>query len=117
MIGDAAHPMTPASGQGANASIWDALVLADVADAALRTGDVSRERLVPYERRRRPLNDKSVSFSCVARRIFRVGRFLPLAIVLPLVARTINALGWPKRKILGSFATAFVHPREQARAA
>jgi 2-polyprenyl-6-methoxyphenol hydroxylase-like FAD-dependent oxidoreductase len=116
LIGDAAHPMTPAGGQGANASIWDALALADVADAALRTGDVSRERLLPYERLRRPVNDKSVSFSRVARRIVRVGRFVPLAIVLPLVARTINALGWPKRKIVGLFATAFVHPREQARA-
>jgi hypothetical protein len=52
----------------------------------------------------------------VARRIFRVGRFLPLAIVLPLVAKTINALGWPKRKIVRSFATAFVHPQKQARA-
>jgi hypothetical protein len=31
-----------------------------------------------------------------------------------LVARTINALGWPKRKILDSFATTFVHPQKQA---
>lgn len=114
LIGDAAHPMTPAGGQGANASIWDALALADVADAALRTGDVSRERLLPYERLRHPINDESISFSRVARRVFRVGRFLPLAIVPSLVARTINALGWPKRKILSSFATTFVHPREQA---
>ncbi len=116
LIGDAAHPMTPFGGQGANASVWDALALADVADAALRTDDVSRERLLPYERLRRQVNDESVSFSRVAHRIFRVGRFVPLAIVLPLVARTINALGWPKRKIIGLFATAFVHPREQAAA-
>ena len=114
LIGDAAHPMTPAGGQGANASIWDALALADVADAALRTNDVSRERLLPYERVRRPVNDGSVSFSRVARRIFRFGRFFPLAIVLPLIGRTMNALGWPQRKILGSFATTFVHPREQS---
>lgn len=114
LIGDAAHPMTPVGGQGANASIWDALALADVADAALRAGDVSRERLLSYERLRRPVNDQSVSFSRVARRIFRVGSFLPLTIVLPLIARTMNAIGWPQRKILGSFATTFVHPREQA---
>jgi 2-polyprenyl-6-methoxyphenol hydroxylase-like FAD-dependent oxidoreductase len=111
LIGDAAHPMTPAGGQGANASIWDALALADVADAALRSGDVSRQRLVSYERIRRPINDGSVSFSRLARRIFRVGRFVPGAIVLPLVMRTINALGWPKRRIFRMFATAFVHPR------
>jgi 2-polyprenyl-6-methoxyphenol hydroxylase-like FAD-dependent oxidoreductase len=117
LIGDAAHPMTPAGGQGANASIWDALALADVADAALRTDDVSRKRLLAYERIRRPVNDESVSFSRVARRIFRVGRFLPLAVVLPLIGRTMNTIGWPQRKILGSFATAFVHLREQAPAA
>jgi 2-polyprenyl-6-methoxyphenol hydroxylase-like FAD-dependent oxidoreductase len=116
LIGDAAHPMTPVGGQGANASIWDALALADVADAALRTDDVSRERLFPYELLRRPVNDQSVSFSRVARRIFRAGRFLPLGIVVPLIARTMNATGWPQRKVLGAFATTFVHPREQARA-
>ncbi|HWM24255.1 MAG TPA: NAD(P)/FAD-dependent oxidoreductase [Chthoniobacterales bacterium] len=113
LIGDAAHPMTPAGGQGANASIWDALALADVADAALRAKDVSRERLLPYERLRRPVNDESVSFSRVARRIFRFGRFFPFAIVLPVIGRTLNALGWPQRKILNSFATAFVHRRQQ----
>lgn len=110
LIGDAAHPMTPAGGQGANASIWDALSLADVADAALRTGDVSRDRLLPYERLRRPINDGSVSFSRMARRIVRAGRFAAPSIILPLAARTINILGWPKRRIVGSFATAFVHP-------
>lgn len=113
LIGDAAHPMTPAGGQGANASIWDALALADVADAALRTDDLSLERLLPYERIRHPVNDGSVSFSRVARRIFRFGRFVPPAIAFPLIAKTMNALGWPQRKILHSFATAFVHPREQ----
>lgn len=113
LIGDAAHPMTPAGGQGANASIWDALALADVAHAALRTTDVSRERLLPYERVRRPVNDGSVSFSRIARRIFRFGRFVPPGILLPLIGRTMNAMGWPQRKILNSFATTFVHPREQ----
>jgi 2-polyprenyl-6-methoxyphenol hydroxylase-like FAD-dependent oxidoreductase len=114
LIGDAVHPMTPAGGQGANASIWDALALADVADAALRADDVSRERMMPYERLRRPVNDQSVSFSRVARRVFRFGRFLPLSIVLPVIGRTMNAIGWPQRKVIGSFATAFVHPREES---
>jgi 2-polyprenyl-6-methoxyphenol hydroxylase-like FAD-dependent oxidoreductase len=109
LIGDAAHPMTPAGGQGANASIWDALALADVADAALRAGDVSRERLAPYEARRRPVNERSIAFSRRARRIFRVGRHLPLGIAFPAVARTIEGLGWPKRRIIGSFARAFIH--------
>lgn len=109
LIGDAAHPMTPAGGQGANAAIWDALALADIADAALRSNDVSRQRLLQYERLRRPSNAESVSFSRIARGAFRAGGFLPLGLVLPILARTINVLGWPKRKVIGSFATTFVH--------
>ncbi len=108
LIGDAAHPMTPAGGQGANASIWDALALAEVLNHALRTG-VSRESLLPYERLRRPINEKSVSFSRLARRAFRVGGFLPFGFIFPGVLRTINALTWPKRRIIGSFGTTFVH--------
>lgn len=109
LIGDAIHPMTPAGGQGANASIWDALALADVADAALRADDVSRERLYAYERLRRPINEQSVSISRLARRIFRAGRFLPLPFAIPFAMRTINALGWPKRKIIRAFASTFVN--------
>lgn len=111
LIGDAAHPMTPAGGQGANASIWDALALAEIADAALRSGDVSHERLLPYERLRRPVNETSVSFSRRAQQVFRVGGFLPLSLVLPMLARTIDVLRWPKRTVIRSFATAFVHQR------
>jgi 2-polyprenyl-6-methoxyphenol hydroxylase-like FAD-dependent oxidoreductase len=109
LIGDAVHPMTPAGGQGANASIWDALALADVADAALRAGDVSRERLLAYERLRRPSNERSVAISRIARRAFRAGRYLPLSLVVPAVMRTINALGWPKRRIIRVFASAFLN--------
>lgn len=114
LIGDAVHPMTPAGGQGANASIWDALALADVIDAALASGDVSRARLLPYERLRRPVNTRSVSFSRTARRLFRLASFLPIAPVLPIAARTIEALGWPKRKVIRTFATAFVHERGES---
>jgi 2-polyprenyl-6-methoxyphenol hydroxylase-like FAD-dependent oxidoreductase len=109
LIGDAVHPMTPAGGQGANASIWDALALADVADAALRAGDVSHERLLPYEHIRRPINEQSVAISRAARRAFRTGRLLPLSLVVPFAMRTINALGWPKRQVLRTFSSAFVH--------
>jgi hypothetical protein len=109
LIGDAVHPMTPAGGQGANASIWDALALADVADAALLANDVSRDRLFAYERMRRPLNERSIAISRAARRVFRTGRFLPLSFLAPLALRTIEVLGWPKRMILRRFASTFVH--------
>lgn len=105
VIGDAAHPMTPAGGQGANASIWDALALADVADAALRAGDTSRERLVRYEQVRRPINERSVAISRLAARIFRLGRRLPAATLVPLLAPLV-----PRRRLIRSFATTFVTP-------
>jgi monooxygenase len=108
LIGDAVHPMTPAGGQGANASIWDALALADIADAALRDGNVSRERLLAYERLRRPINEQSVAISRMARRIFRAGSFLPLTFAIPFAVKAIQALGWPKRRILRTFASTFV---------
>jgi 2-polyprenyl-6-methoxyphenol hydroxylase-like FAD-dependent oxidoreductase len=108
LIGDAAHPMTPAGGQGANASIWDALALAEVADAALRSGDVRRERLMAYELRRRPINARSVAISNTALTSFRFGSGMPLSIVVPLVLRTFEFLRWPKRSILKRFSTTFV---------
>ena len=109
LIGDAAHPMTPAGGQGANAAIWDALALAGILDTAFRGGGVTREHLLAYERLRRPSNEASVSISRTARRAFRFAQFLPLTLLLPLVAKTAEALGWPKRRVIRSFSTTFVH--------
>jgi 2-polyprenyl-6-methoxyphenol hydroxylase-like FAD-dependent oxidoreductase len=108
LIGDAAHPMTPAGGQGANASIWDALALAEVADQALKAGDVSRERLALYERRRRPINARSVRISRTALSAFRLGPAVPLSLVVPFVLGTLEFLGWPKRRILRQFSSTFV---------
>jgi 2-polyprenyl-6-methoxyphenol hydroxylase-like FAD-dependent oxidoreductase len=108
LIGDAAHPMTPAGGQGANASIWDALALAEVADAALRSGNVGRERLLPYELGRRPINARSVAISDTALTAFRFGSGIPLSIVVPFVLRSFEFMSWPKRSILRRFSTTFV---------
>lgn len=109
ILGDAAHPMTPAGGQGANAAVWDALALAEVADAALRAGDPMHERLVEYERLRHPVNARSVAISRNAARLFRTARhLLPLSILLPPGARLVECLAWPKRKLVRNFASAFV---------
>jgi 2-polyprenyl-6-methoxyphenol hydroxylase-like FAD-dependent oxidoreductase len=115
LIGDAAHQMTPVGGQGANASIWDALALAEVADAALRRQDLSREQLLPYERLRRPINDRSVSFSRIARRVMRSSRFMPLSVVVPLFARTIDLVRAAPRMALRTASTTFVHPAGAAK--
>jgi 6-methylpretetramide 4-monooxygenase len=54
LMGDAAHPVSPAGGQGANMSVADARVLAELA-----LGNHS-DLLAEYERRRRPANARSI---------------------------------------------------------
>lgn len=110
LIGDAAHPMSPVGGQGANAAIMDALVLADVADRALEAGDVSQERLAEYERRRRPANRRSLAFTRRAVAGSRVGRLLPglVAPILPGLLRRLDRKARLKRGLLRQAATAFI---------
>ncbi|HYG78153.1 MAG TPA: FAD-dependent monooxygenase [Planctomycetota bacterium] len=57
LIGDAAHPVSPAGGQGANMAIADAVVLAE----ALLSG--APGALQAYERRRREANARSLSIT------------------------------------------------------
>jgi 2-polyprenyl-6-methoxyphenol hydroxylase-like FAD-dependent oxidoreductase len=57
LVGDAAHPVTPAGGQGANMAVADAVALAELAQG---NDDDLLERI---ERRRRPANERSVSIS------------------------------------------------------
>ncbi len=77
ILGDAAHPMSPAGGQSANAAVWDAIALADVADEALRANDFSSRRLAEYERRRRPANRRSLWFTRRAVSFMRLARRIP----------------------------------------
>ncbi len=77
LIGDAAHPMSPVGGQGANAAVWDALALAEVADAGLRADDLSLARLSAYEAQRRPANTRSLWYTRRAVTLARFGRWVP----------------------------------------
>ena len=108
ILGDAAHPMSPAGGQGANAAVWDALALAEVADAALRAGNVSLEKLFEYERIRHPSNERSVAISMNAAAVVRVSRYLPVSMLVTPLAGLANRFAWPRRAFLQSFATTFV---------
>jgi 2-polyprenyl-6-methoxyphenol hydroxylase-like FAD-dependent oxidoreductase len=54
IMGDAAHSVSPAGGQGANMSIADAVVLAEL----LLRGEPNL--IAEYERRRRPANERSL---------------------------------------------------------
>lgn len=109
LIGDAAHPMSPAGAQGANASIWDALALAEVADQALQLDDVTRDRLLEYERRRRPANTRSLTFTRRAVTVIRLGRRLPgKGWLISALFRRADRSPATKRRLIRQVATAFL---------
>jgi 2-polyprenyl-6-methoxyphenol hydroxylase-like FAD-dependent oxidoreductase len=88
LMGDAAHPVTPAGGQGANLSVADALVIAEA--ALQRPAGLLEE----YRWRRRAATKRSLSFSRGAMRVFSFPRVvLNLGLlVLPWAA------GWLGRR-------------------
>jgi 2-polyprenyl-6-methoxyphenol hydroxylase-like FAD-dependent oxidoreductase len=57
IMGDAAHPVSPAGGQGANASVADGRAIAELILAG------ERNLLAAYQRRRRPANRRSLLFT------------------------------------------------------
>ncbi|QRY49236.1 FAD-dependent monooxygenase [Mycolicibacterium septicum] len=69
LLGDAAHPMLPSLGQGANSAIEDAIVLAH----ALSVADDPRAGLRDYERRRLPRTTELVTGSQSLGRIEQSG--------------------------------------------
>jgi 2-polyprenyl-6-methoxyphenol hydroxylase-like FAD-dependent oxidoreductase len=79
LLGDAAHPVTPAGGQGANSAVADALVLAET--ALERPGQLLEE----YARRRLAAVQRSLAFSRGATRIFS----------LPRPVRNLGLMGMP----------------------
>src|SRR5206468_3185926 len=102
VMGDAAHPVSPAGGQGANMSIADARALAELALAG------ERDLLAAYERRRRAANGRSLRFTRAA--AFVIGLppwllFSRLSASLVTLARRREALiAW----FLRTAATAFL---------
>ena len=111
LLGDAAHPMSPAGGQGANAAVWDALTLAEVADRCLRGDRADRACLARYERRRRRADARSLSFTVAATRLFAILERVPASARLlpPLLAVT-------KRALIRRAASAFLDRRRPAHA-
>jgi len=109
LIGDAAHPMSPVGGQAANAAIWDAIALAEVADAALRDRDLSRDRLAAYERQRRAANHRSLSFTRRAVTLARLDRWIPgVPTMLTSLIRRAGQDPTTRRSLIRKVATAFL---------
>ncbi len=107
LLGDAAHPVTPAGGQGANLSVADALV---IAEAALER---PQQLLDEYQRRRRAPTERSLSLSRTASRVTSLPRFvmnLGLAL-LPWAARRLGQRPQTFGRFLRTAAEAFrEHP-------
>jgi len=70
LMGDAAHSVSPAGGQGANMSIADAVVLAE-----LLLGNAP-DLVATYERRRRPTNERSMTPTRAASHVLDVPDWL-----------------------------------------
>ena len=102
LIGDAAHPVTPAGGQGANMSVADAVSLADIV-----TQNHSMSQLLSaYEQRRRSANRRSIAISQRATWILSLPGFL-LNLVIPLTVKWINRKPARIRRPLRFISTAF----------
>ncbi len=108
LIGDAAHPLTPAGGQGANASVADAAALARVALQAFEKNNFSMKQLFSYEMERRPANERSLQFSVWANRVFQSLRILPgLGALLFPFLESVNRNPQAKNRFLQNITRAF----------
>ena len=86
LMGDAAHPVSPAGGQGANMSVADARALADVALHA------PSHLLEEYERRRREANARSLRFTQGAARLLALPGW-----TTPPTSLLISVVHWANR--------------------
>lgn len=83
LMGDAAHPVSPAGGQGANMSIADAVVLAELVMGG------ATNLLAEYERRRRAANAASIRPTRIADWVWSAPRWLSPIPLAPFVARRV----------------------------
>lgn len=101
LMGDAAHPVTPAGGQGANMAIADAVALAECARE--RDDDL----VARYELRRRLANERSVSISRSVSRVLRLPGWL-LGNLAPPLIRWLGRNPDRAARVLHRFSTAFL---------
>jgi 2-polyprenyl-6-methoxyphenol hydroxylase-like FAD-dependent oxidoreductase len=109
LVGDAAHPVSPVGGQGANMAIADAMALAETTLGATRPGDAPPdEALAAYDAERRGPDARSVSFSRRAAPVLQaLWAFPALAHALPPALRLLDASPRRKARLLRAVSTAF----------
>ncbi len=98
LLGDAAHPVSPAGGQGANMSVADACALAEILLSN------HPRPLLDYERRRRPANARSLLFTRFAATVFALPNWCLRLMPGP---RLVMSRPWLVRRFLQNAATAF----------
>jgi 2-polyprenyl-6-methoxyphenol hydroxylase-like FAD-dependent oxidoreductase len=111
LVGDAAHVVHPAGGQGMSLAIQDAAALADAAGPVLTQGaadDELQRGLVSYEGERRPLNAKAMTTAHRAARFARPGRlnYLLAKTTLRALARLPGGFRVISRRFFGAAETA-----------
>ncbi|MCI0357223.1 MAG: FAD-dependent monooxygenase [Planctomycetaceae bacterium] len=102
LMGDAAHPVSPAGGQGANMSIADGRAIAELALAG------ERDLLAAYERNRRPANRRSLRFTRGAAFVFGLPEWLLPPSLLFWLVRQFGTRPWLLSRFIRAASTAFV---------
>jgi 2-polyprenyl-6-methoxyphenol hydroxylase-like FAD-dependent oxidoreductase len=107
LMGDAAHPVSPAGGQGANMSVADGRAIAELVLAG------ERKLLPAYERIRRPANSRSLRFTRGAAFVFGLPEWLLPTAALFWLVRRFGSRPALLARFIRTAATAFVSRRRR----
>ncbi len=109
LMGDAAHPVAPAGGQGANMAVADAQALGSAALEAFRLNDFSWNMLCAYEKTRRPANARSLRFSQWSGALLRSLQLVPAAapLLIPAVIRLLDHNAFLRKRFIQGVSHAF----------
>jgi 2-polyprenyl-6-methoxyphenol hydroxylase-like FAD-dependent oxidoreductase len=101
VMGDAAHSVSPAGGQGANMSVADALVLAEL----ILRGEPNL--VAEYERRRRPANERSLRPTRFAHSALSLPGWMAPNVGRRALLRWLGRHPAPAQRVLRSVSTLF----------